>query len=105
MRHADHAAESRFHDIAENYPNDSQADKALWYLGQTLERLKRPSDAVPYYARILTDYPLSPTGGEAKSRLAALQQPIPKATKAMPAPAQADRTHSAQRKLRDQLSG
>ena len=105
MRHADHAAESRFRDIAENYPNYSQADKALWYLGQTLERLKRPSDAVPYYARILTDYPLSPTGGEAKSRLAALHQPIPKPTKAMLARAQADRTHTAHRELFERLSG
>jgi outer membrane protein assembly factor BamD len=105
MRHADRAAESRFRDIAENYPNYSQADSALWYLGQTLERLKRPSDAVPYYARILTDYPLSPALGEAKGRLTALHQPIPKPTRAMLARAQADRTHSVQRDFFERLSG
>ncbi len=105
LRHADRAAESRFRDIAENYPNYSQADSACWYLGQTLERLKRPTDAVPYYARVLTDYPLSPEVGEAKRRLVALQQPIPKPTKAMLARAQADRTHLVRPGLFERLTG
>jgi outer membrane protein assembly factor BamD len=105
MRHADRAAESRFRDIAENYPNYSQADSACWYLGQTLERLKKPSDAVPYYARVLTDYPLSPEVGEAKRRLVALHQPIPRPTKAMLARAAADRTHLVHPGLFERLTG
>ena len=62
---ANRAALSRFEQIANDYPNFSNADNALWYLGQTFERLKQPKAAVPYYARILTDYPLSPLVGEA----------------------------------------
>ncbi len=87
---ANRAARSRFDQIANNYPNFSGADSALWYLGQTLERLKAPHEAVPYYARIITDYPLSPMVGGAKDRLTAMHQPIPKATKATLARAQAD---------------
>ena len=105
LRHADRAAESRFQDIADNYPNFSQADSALWYLGQTLERLKRPSDAVPYYARVMTDYPLSPSVVEAKHRLVALHQPIPKPTKAMLARAEADRTHLVREGMFERLTG
>jgi outer membrane protein assembly factor BamD len=104
-RHADRAAESRFRDIAENYPNYSQADSACWYLGQTLERQRRPLDAVPFYARILTDYPLSPTAAEAKGRLAALHQPIPRATKAMLARAEADQSHVGHQGFFERLSG
>jgi outer membrane protein assembly factor BamD len=87
---ANRAALSRFEQIANDYPNFSAADNALWYLGQTFERLKQPNAAVPYYARILTDYPLSSLVGEAKGRLTAMHQPIPRATKATLARAQAD---------------
>jgi outer membrane protein assembly factor BamD len=84
------AAKSRFEDIAENYPNFSAADNALWYLAQTLERLKEPKDAAAYYARIVTEYPLSSMVPQAKERLAAMHQPIPRPTKATLARAQAD---------------
>ena len=84
------AARSRFEQISNDYPNFSQADDALWYLGQTLEKLKTPNEAVPYYARIVTDYPLSPMVGNAKERLTAMHLPVPKPTKATLARAQAD---------------
>jgi outer membrane protein assembly factor BamD len=94
---ANRAARSRFEEIANDYPNFSGADAALWYLGQSLERLKVPDVAVPYYARVITDYPLSPLVGQAKGRLTAMHQPIPKPTKATMARAEADafnRRHS-----------
>ncbi len=97
MRQANRAAKSRFQEIADRYPNYSQADSALLFLGQTLERLKAPQEAAPYYARIITDYPLSPLVKDAKGRLIALRQPIPQPTRATLARAQADefssRTH------------
>jgi outer membrane protein assembly factor BamD len=91
------AARSRFQEIADLYPNFSQGDQALWYLGRTLERMKKPNDAVPYYSRIITQFPLSARADSAKERLAALHQPIPKPTKAILARAEADaarRTHT-----------
>jgi outer membrane protein assembly factor BamD len=84
------AAHSRFQEIADRYPNFSRADSALWYVGQSLERLKRPQEAANYYARVITEHPLSPLVDDVKERLTALHQPIPRPTKAILARAEAD---------------
>ncbi len=90
LKRAYPAARSRFQEIAESYPNYSEADSALWYLGQSLEQLRKPKEAATYYARVLTEHPLSPHREEAKARLLALHQPIPRPTRAILARAQAD---------------
>ncbi len=90
MRGANPAARSRFQEIVERYPSFSRADSALWYLGQSLERLKKPNEAAPFYARILTEHPLSPLVHDSKARLVAMHQPIPRPTRAMLARARAD---------------
>ena len=87
---ANRAARSRFQEIADRYPNFSRADSALWYVGQSLERLKQPKEAGNYYARVITEHPLSPLIDDAKERLTALHQPIPRPTKAILARAKAD---------------
>jgi outer membrane protein assembly factor BamD len=87
------AARSRFEEIVEKYPNYSRGDHALWYLGQSLEHLRRPKDAIPYYSQIITDFPLSALVDNAKERLTAMHEPIPRPTKAMLARAQADAMH------------
>jgi len=84
------AARGRFMEIADQYPNYSQADSALWYLGQTLEHLRAPKAAAPYYARLLKTYPLSPYSKSAKGRLVAMHEEVPHATKAVLARARAD---------------
>jgi outer membrane protein assembly factor BamD len=86
------AAYSRFQEIADRYPNFSQGDSALWYVGQSLEHLRKPQEAVNYYSRVITEHPLSPLVPDAKGRLSALHQPIPHPTKAMLARAEADAT-------------
>ncbi len=103
--HANRAAESRFKEIAESYPNFSQADKALWDLGETLKRLRQPQMAAPYYARIITQYPLSPLVPEAKKQLAAMHLPIPSPTKATLARAQADAVNRHGRSLFAKFAG
>jgi outer membrane protein assembly factor BamD len=92
------AAASRFQEIADNYPNYSQADQALWYLGQAQEKLHKPGEAVTAYDRLLTDYPLSTSVGPAKMRLVAMHKPVPKATKATLARARADHAVAKQQK-------
>ena len=92
------AAASRFQEIADRYPSFSQADQALWYLGQAKEKLRSPADAVTAYDRLLMDYPLSASARPAKVRLAAMHKPIPKASKATLARARADRSVSKQQK-------
>ncbi len=105
LRGVNPAARSRFQEIADRYPNFSQCDQALWYLGQTLERLKKLNEAAPYYARIITDYPLSLRVGDAKGRLTAMHQPIPRPTQAMLARARADALRRAHTDLIGKLGG
>jgi outer membrane protein assembly factor BamD len=90
MRGAYRAARGRFREIVEKYPNFSRGDEALYGLATTLEHLKTPKEAVPYYSRVVRDFPLSPRAAEAKDRLVAMHEPVPKPTKATLARAQAD---------------
>ncbi len=87
------ASRSRFQEIIDNYPDFSGGDEALFYLGQSLEHLRKGHDAIIYYQHIITDFPLSAKTPEAKERLAALKAPIPRPTRAMLARAQADASH------------
>ncbi|MGH9343207.1 MAG: outer membrane protein assembly factor BamD [Terriglobia bacterium] len=84
------AAESRFEAIANQYPNFSKGDDVFWYLGQSLAEIRKPRQAVPYYDRLIMEFPLSPRVPDAKEQLASLHEPIPQPTKAMLARAEAD---------------
>jgi len=90
LRGAYPAARSRLQDIVEKYPNFSGGDRSLYYLAKSYEHLRQPKESIPYYDRILTDFPLSPYTKDAKAQLTAMHQPIPKPTKAMLARARAD---------------
>jgi len=90
MRGAYRAARGRYRQIIEKYPNFSAGDQALFGMGQTLEHLKTPKEAIPYYSRLVREFPLSPRVDEAKTRLVAMGQPVPKPTKATLARAEAD---------------
>jgi len=98
MKGAMPAARSRFQEIVDQYPSFSQTDSALWYLGQSWEKMKQPAKAAPPYTQLISYYPLSSYSDDAKDRLSALHQPIPKPTKAVMARARADA-------LRHQKSG
>jgi len=103
MRGAYRAARGRYREIIEKYPNYSGGDQALFGMGQTLEHLKIPKEAVPYYSRLVRDFPLSPRMEEAKARLVAMGQPIPKPTKATLARAQADSSRLRNKSLLEKL--
>jgi outer membrane protein assembly factor BamD len=99
------AARSRFQEIIDKYPNFSGGDAALFYLGQSLEHLKKGREAVPYYSHVITDFPLSPLVPQAKERLTAMKAPIPRPTRAMLARAQADASHHVEKDWLSRLSG
>ena len=99
------AARSRFQGILDSYPNFSGGDAALYYLGQSLEQLKKGRDAIPYYSHVITDFPLSPLVPQAKQRLIAMKQPIPRPTRAMLARAQADAAHHVERDWLTKMMG
>jgi outer membrane protein assembly factor BamD len=104
LRGAYRAARGRFRDIVEKYPNFSRGDEALYGMGQTLEHLKTSKEAVPYYSRLVRDFPLSPRVEEAKERLVAMGEPVPKPTRATLARAQADTARLRSKSLLGKLS-
>ena len=104
MRGAYRAARGRYREITEKYPNFSGGDQALFGMAQTLEHLKIPKEAAPYYSRLVRDFPLSPHVDEAKARLVALGQPIPKPTKATLARAEADAARLRSKSLLQKLA-
>jgi outer membrane protein assembly factor BamD len=101
MRQSYPAAIARLRSLADKYPLYSKADEALYLLGQSYEgeialvragrfdetrKAKMIEDfargAAQAYDRILTRYPLMDRADDAKVRLQALKQPVPKPTKA-----------------------
>ena len=73
------AAESRLRGVVARYPLYSKSDQALWMLGNIWQGTEKKEFAVPYYSRLVKNYPLSPLVPEAKNRLKALGAPIPQA--------------------------
>jgi outer membrane protein assembly factor BamD len=99
MRESYPAAIARLKSVADTYPLYSGADEALFELGGAYEKevelmrrsrlpetvkgklIKQYTDgAVAAYDRILTRYPLEERAGDARKRLEAMKQSVPKAT-------------------------
>lgn len=99
------ASKSRLQEISEKYPSFSQGDDVFWYLGQSLAQLHKPREAIPYYDRLLMEFPLSPRVGDAKAELASLHAPIPTPTKAMLARAEADAARHDHRSIVQEALG
>jgi outer membrane protein assembly factor BamD len=103
MRESYPAAEARLESLVDKYPLYSQADEALFLLGQSYEasaeRIRASgirneaakakmiqtseSKAADAYKRILTRYPMMDRAEDAKARLVALHQSVPRATQDM----------------------
>ncbi len=101
LRQSYPASIARLRSLLDKYPLYSRADEALYLLGQGYEGelamvRSRPTlpeaakarmseeftkNAAAAYSRILTRYPLMERTEDAKARLQALQQPVPKPTK------------------------
>jgi len=102
LRQSYPAAIARLKSLVDKYPLYSKADEALYLLGQSYEgeinmlRARQGMNevaksrmiedftkgAAEAYDRILTRYPLMDRADDAKARLLALHQPVPRATKA-----------------------
>jgi outer membrane protein assembly factor BamD len=100
LRQSYPAAIARLRTVMDRYPLYSQADEALYLLGQAYEgeiamlRARKLDEAAKgrliqeftngaaqAYSRILTRYPLMDRSEDAKARLQALHQPVPRPTK------------------------
>jgi outer membrane protein assembly factor BamD len=101
LRQSYPASIARLRSLLDKYPLYSHADESLFLLGQAYEGeinmvRSRPGneaakarmiqeftkDAAEAYSKILTRYPLMERTADAKARLEALHQPVPKPTKA-----------------------
>ena len=100
LRQSYPAAIARLRSVVDKYPLYSEADEALYVLGQSyegqIENIRRSSrvneaakarflematrGATDAYSRILTRYPLMNRADDAKARLIALKQPVPRPT-------------------------
>lgn len=54
------AAVWRFERVLDNYPEFSEMDKVLFYLGRAYERLQKPEKATEAWNRLRDEYPQSP---------------------------------------------
>ena len=75
------AAANRLTSMVEQYPLFSQADEALWLLGDSYDRMgdRFEDKSAAAYTRIVRDYPLSPHAQAAKEKLQAMKRPVPEA--------------------------
>src|SRR5580700_9267553 len=135
LRQSYPASIARLKSLVEKYPLYSHADEALYLLGQNYEgeiaRLRsRPAcnaqnqpvgcvgenakanmieawnkEAAAAYSQIITRYPLMDRGDDAKKRLAALHQPIPRPTKAAVAQNRAEEESRQEASTLDRLMG
>ena len=71
------ASAARLQEIVNRYPLYSQADTALWLLGNAYEKAEKGDIASQYYSKIVREYPLSELVPEATERLTGLGVPIP----------------------------
>lgn len=77
-QNARRAAILRLSEIVDRYPLYSQADRALWMLGDALAKAEQTQHfANRYFARIVQDYPFSPYVDDAKERLVKANVPVP----------------------------
>jgi outer membrane protein assembly factor BamD len=75
------AAANRLEAVSGHYPLFSQADEALWRLGESYEKMgtRFRSKSGEAYSRIVRDYPLSPLVDDARKKLNQLEFEIPEA--------------------------
>jgi outer membrane protein assembly factor BamD len=75
------AAANRLEALTTHYPLYSQADEALWRLGDSYERMgpKYADRSASAYARLVRDYPLSQYVDDAQAKLRGMERDIPEA--------------------------
>ena len=135
LRESYPASIARLQSLLEKYPLYSRADEAAWLLGQNYEgqiiRLRNAptcdahglprgctteaakakyteqaaKEAAKAYDQIITRYPLMDRADDARKRLAALHQPIPRPTKAAVAQNKAEIESRGESSMMDKMSG
>ena len=76
---------NRLKPLIEKDPEYTNRDGVYFYLAESLEKVKRPAEALPYYERLVNEFEQSQYLDETKKRIAELKTTVPAAPgKAMP---------------------
>lgn len=71
------AAADRYKEVLTKYPDYSGSADVLFYLAESLRRNNNEPESAIYYARIVSEHPLSERVDDAKQRLTTMNMPIP----------------------------
>lgn len=71
------AAEDRYLEILERYPDFGQTPDTLYRLGEIMQQNENEGESILYWGRVLREYPFSPAAELARVKLTELDQPIP----------------------------
>jgi outer membrane protein assembly factor BamD len=63
------AATARLTEILTNFPNFSKMDKVYYYLGDSYYKATLVEQSIPYFTKLITDFPQSKLAKKAKARL------------------------------------
>lgn len=89
LRRSYPAAIGRYKEIMTKYPDYLKMADAFYYLAESLRHSNNEPEAAIYYARVVTDHPLSERVDDARNRLTAMNMPVPEANPVALARAQA----------------
>jgi outer membrane protein assembly factor BamD len=85
------AAEDRYKEVLEKYPDFSTLDETLFNLGQCLEENGQVVEASVYYKRVASEFPFSDYFSDSKEHLLMLEQDVPEVDELLAAQREANR--------------
>ena len=68
------ASTSRLIDILTAYPNYSEMDKVYYYLGDSYYKWDKVEESIPYFRKLITDYPQSKYAKKATERIEEIEK-------------------------------
>jgi outer membrane protein assembly factor BamD len=68
-RRAYPATLSRLKDILSDYPTFSRLDEVFFYLGESYFKMDQTEESIPYYTKLISDYPQSKFAQKAQERM------------------------------------
>lgn len=85
------AAEDRYKEVLEKYPDFSTLDETLFNLGRCLEENGQIVEASVYYKRVASEFPFSEYFSDSKQHLIMLEQDVPEVDELLSAQRKANR--------------
>jgi len=75
-RRAYPAALSRLKEILSNYPTFSGLDEVFFVLGSSYDKMDQIEESIPYYTKLISDYPQSKFVKKAQERMEEIEKRI-----------------------------